>query len=93
MKGRLAKGESIPNTEFVAFGKSVEAAIKENPGEFSLADEIPISDGESEAPDAPDAAVAPVAIPPEPETGGAPEAAVAPAAPSASRRRRRRRRH
>jgi len=93
LKGLLDKGESIPDTEFVAFGKLVEAAVKENPGEFKLADEIPISGPESEAPDAPDAALAPVAIPPEPETGGAPEATTAPAAPVASRRRRRRRRH
>merc|ERR1712215_76163 len=93
LKEMLDKGESIPDTEFVAFGKLVEAAVKENPGEFKLADEIPISGTESEAPDAPDAALAPVAIPPEPESGGAPEATTAPAAPVASRRRRRRGRH
>merc|ERR1712215_314412 len=93
LKGMLDKGESIPDTEFVAFGKLVEAAVKENPGEFKLADEIPISGTESEAPDAPDAALAPVAIPLEPEAGGAPEAATSPAGPAASRRRRRRRRH
>merc|ERR1712215_587014 len=93
LKGMLDKGESIPDTEFVAFGKLVEAAVKENPGEFKLADEIPISGTESETPDAPDAALAPVAIPLEPEAGGAPEATTAPAAPAASRRQRRRRRH
>merc|ERR1712215_362446 len=34
LKGLLDNGESIPDTEFVAFGKLVEAAVKENPGEL-----------------------------------------------------------
>merc|ERR1712215_609516 len=83
IKDRLEKGETIPDAEYVAFGKLVEAAVKANPDILKVTAEIQLNGAESEAPAAPEAAATPDATPEAAATPAAAPAAEA-AAPDAA---------
>merc|ERR1712236_101989 len=92
IKDRLEKGETIPDAEYVAFGKLVEAAVKANPDILKVTAEIKLNGAESEAPAAPEAAATPDAAAAPAAEAAAPDAAAVPAAPAAPAARRRMRR-
>merc|ERR1711872_1178498 len=82
IKDRLQKGEPIPDAEYVAFGKLVEAAVKANPDILKVTAEIKLNGAESEAPAAPDAAATPDAAAAPAAEAAVPDAAAVPAAPA-----------